>query len=342
MAAAQLIMRAKHRLCEAPTGLFFLSFVCTAIPATAAAAGTEQSVPVRAELSPEFGRQLQDEKRPNGGATCDLPTQTAAVHAACCDQASEDCSSGEPKTCNTGCAVVLVPFFDDCATALGDQAHAFDSVKQLCQDAIQSSDNEEPGAFCRVTGDDSCACELASSCPLPSLPPGCDCSGRWDGLNPGCDYSDCDRKCSCGDGNCCEVQPGDDRCSVDAMPGSFEWKLSYAVQRGCQIQALQVNGGREGSPRLDQSAALLCPNSVQEGSPPLVDTAGTTGSCAGDRAAEGLLCRNGEQEGTNVCSIRPLPCSMPLGAPRPIWACYVPQTPHMLGVDRIPPTGLGH
>jgi hypothetical protein len=34
---------------------------------------------------------------------------TAAINAECCDEPTEDCSSGEPAVCNAGCAAVLVP-----------------------------------------------------------------------------------------------------------------------------------------------------------------------------------------------------------------------------------------
>ena len=53
------------------------------------------------------------------GNTCaDFDARTAAVNDECCDEASEDCSSGRPATCNLGCAQVLLPFFDDCQLSL--------------------------------------------------------------------------------------------------------------------------------------------------------------------------------------------------------------------------------
>ena len=39
----------------------------------------------------------------------DLASRAADVTAECCDEPTEDCSSGMPATCNAGCAAVLVP-----------------------------------------------------------------------------------------------------------------------------------------------------------------------------------------------------------------------------------------
>ena len=36
----------------------------------------------------------------------------------CCDEPSEDCSSGYPKTCNSGCANLLLPLRAACAKYL--------------------------------------------------------------------------------------------------------------------------------------------------------------------------------------------------------------------------------
>ena len=71
-----------------------------------------------------------------GGACDDLADRTAAVNDECCDEPTEDCSSGRPATCNVGCAHVLLPFFDDCAGALGAAgAGLFDDVVALCHAA---------------------------------------------------------------------------------------------------------------------------------------------------------------------------------------------------------------
>ena len=79
------------------------------------------------------GRALQQA----GGTACaNLDDRTAALNDECCDEPSEDCSSGRPATCNLGCARVLLPFFEDCAGALGRTAAGqFDDVVRLCHAA---------------------------------------------------------------------------------------------------------------------------------------------------------------------------------------------------------------
>ena len=72
-----------------------------------------------------------------GGSICDdFDDRTAAVNDECCDEPTEDCSSGRPATCNLGCAHVLLPFFDDCSGALGEEgAGQFADVVALCHAA---------------------------------------------------------------------------------------------------------------------------------------------------------------------------------------------------------------
>ena len=66
------------------------------------------------------------------GGCGDLATRTKVLDAECCDEQSEDCSTGHPSTCNAGCAAVLLPFFADCSHALGPAAKAFTDVVSLC------------------------------------------------------------------------------------------------------------------------------------------------------------------------------------------------------------------
>ena len=42
--------------------------------------------------------------------------------AVCCDEPTEDCSSGAPASCNSDCAAVFLPFWTDCGDQLGAQA----------------------------------------------------------------------------------------------------------------------------------------------------------------------------------------------------------------------------
>ena len=70
----------------------------------------------------------------DGGACGGFVDRTRALNDECCDEASEDCSSGRPATCNLGCARVLLPYFDECAAQLGeDGARPFNDVVVKCQ-----------------------------------------------------------------------------------------------------------------------------------------------------------------------------------------------------------------
>ena len=63
----------------------------------------------------------------------------------CCNEKSEDCSSGRPAVCNLGCAHVLLPYFDDCAVVLGaDGVAAFVGVVALCQAAEAARPSVSP------------------------------------------------------------------------------------------------------------------------------------------------------------------------------------------------------
>ena len=71
---------------------------------------------------------------PGGDDACgDLTARTKAVTDECCDEPTEDCSSGRPSTCNTGCAAVLLPFFEQCSKELGPMgAGEYADVIALC------------------------------------------------------------------------------------------------------------------------------------------------------------------------------------------------------------------
>ena len=44
------------------------------------------------------------------GQSCpDIAQRSAAVTAECCNEASEDCTSGVPTVCNEGCAALFLP-----------------------------------------------------------------------------------------------------------------------------------------------------------------------------------------------------------------------------------------
>ena len=70
------------------------------------------------------------------GQCADLDSRVSAMNGECCDEPSEDCSSGQPSACNAGCASVLLPFFTDCSEVLGKHANAYRPVVDMCQQAL--------------------------------------------------------------------------------------------------------------------------------------------------------------------------------------------------------------
>eukprot|EP01047_Picozoa_sp_COSAG01_P001408 COSAG01_NODE_32_length_35644_cov_22.273738_12_plen_1613_part_00 len=78
------------------------------------------------------------------GAT--FATCMKTVNAVCCDEKSEDCSSGEPATCNAGCAAVLVPANRKCQTgffslpgmamAMAHEKHVLSQAAAKCNSTV--------------------------------------------------------------------------------------------------------------------------------------------------------------------------------------------------------------
>jgi hypothetical protein len=99
---------------------------------------------------------------PSGGGACaDFEDRTNALNNECCDEVTEDCSSGRPAVCNVGCAHVLLPYFDDCRDALGaDVAAAFADVVALCH-AAEDAPTCLNGGTAEDDGDEThCACPV--------------------------------------------------------------------------------------------------------------------------------------------------------------------------------------
>ena len=74
-------------------------------------------------------------------ATCetsDLADRADAVARTCCDEPTEDCSSGQPASCNAGCAAVLVPYYLDCRQALEQEGQGYGGGEQVLE-AVQSA-----------------------------------------------------------------------------------------------------------------------------------------------------------------------------------------------------------
>eukprot|EP01047_Picozoa_sp_COSAG01_P040859 COSAG01_NODE_3464_length_6063_cov_22.453219_2_plen_288_part_00 len=66
------------------------------------------------------------------GVCGNLAARINAVNVECCNEPSEDCSSGAPATCNAGCAGVFLPFWADCGAQLPSSA-SFLPVVARCQ-----------------------------------------------------------------------------------------------------------------------------------------------------------------------------------------------------------------
>ena len=65
--------------------------------------------------------------------TSTMSPRSDAVNAECCDTPQEDCSSGHPTVCDSGCAAVLLPFVRECRYLFpADERDAFKDTVQLC------------------------------------------------------------------------------------------------------------------------------------------------------------------------------------------------------------------
>jgi hypothetical protein len=113
---------------------------------------------------------------PHGIGSCNLAARAQAVNYECCDEPSEDCSSGRPATCNVGCAAVVLPFFDDCSAALGTDASYFDAVVALCHAAL---DGQGKRRRLQMSGDHlHHTIETHAVCGLGSTEVGCTADGQ--------------------------------------------------------------------------------------------------------------------------------------------------------------------
>jgi len=69
------------------------------------------------------------------GQCNDIADSATAVTTTCCDEPTEDCTSGMPASCNEGCARVFIPFMNDCGSMLGPQEALFGNLLRQCQAA---------------------------------------------------------------------------------------------------------------------------------------------------------------------------------------------------------------
>jgi hypothetical protein len=67
-----------------------------------------------------------------------MAARAQSVQARCCDEPTEDCSGGYPRTCNVGCAAVFLPFWAECGSLLGS-AVVYQQTVSLCQQAQPAS-----------------------------------------------------------------------------------------------------------------------------------------------------------------------------------------------------------
>ena len=65
----------------------------------------------------------------------DISGSSVTVTTTCCDEPTEDCTSGMPASCNEGCARVFIPFMNDCGSLLGPQAAMFGDLLRQCEEA---------------------------------------------------------------------------------------------------------------------------------------------------------------------------------------------------------------
>lgn len=142
------------------------------------------------------------------GICADIQARTAAVNNECCNEPSEDCSSGRPATCNVGCAHVVLPFFADCASALGTGAALFDDVVALCHAAASGT---KPLTCEKAHCNNHGACLRDSDGSFRA----CGCDAGWSGDT--CDHPmGCDKK-PCGAGhNICTPNGGVHTCSCES------------------------------------------------------------------------------------------------------------------------------
>ena len=81
-----------------------------------------------------------------------LASQTQLINAVCCDEPSENCTTGAPAVCNVGCAEVFLPFMQDCGAALGAESAHFVPVVALCEAAALTLQPVAPESHRRPGG----------------------------------------------------------------------------------------------------------------------------------------------------------------------------------------------
>eukprot|EP01047_Picozoa_sp_COSAG01_P055411 COSAG01_NODE_6167_length_3814_cov_24.241992_2_plen_559_part_00 len=123
-------------------------------------------------MSPNYngGRHRRTQK----GVCGQISMRAAAIQAECCDEPSEDCGGGVPHTCNTDCADIFLPFWEDCGAQLGSKPQYL-SVVTMCLRQAADSGSATP----HITGSGGLAHQFNLVC----------ASSATDGCVPACTAS---------------------------------------------------------------------------------------------------------------------------------------------------------
>ena len=103
-------------------------------------------LPEQRQLLPALRRGLQQGGGLPGCTADTIGPRSDAVNSECCDESTEDCSSGQPASCNTGCANVLIPYYDDCRPVLVKMkiAGELKAIAKLCHAALAAAGAPAP------------------------------------------------------------------------------------------------------------------------------------------------------------------------------------------------------
>jgi hypothetical protein len=85
-------------------------------------------------MSPNYNGGHRRRSLQNAAQCRNMATRAQQVQARCCDEPTEDCSGGYPRTCNAGCAAVFLPFWTECGSLLGNAA-VYQQTVALCRQA---------------------------------------------------------------------------------------------------------------------------------------------------------------------------------------------------------------
>ena len=73
-----------------------------------------------------------------------LTSRTNTINEKCCDEPTEDCSSGVPAVCNAGCAAIFLPYYAECSGLLHLDPHT-SSILQTTAAKCRLAESEGNG-----------------------------------------------------------------------------------------------------------------------------------------------------------------------------------------------------